>query len=217
MKKLLNTGGLTVAFCLASTPLWADDIVKVNAPNVSYAELQAMLGSSFKTKGIAKKDWLKQTDFNKICSSDKQPSKAEQKRIEAEQMKTIKYPADGKYFGDWKIGEKIAQDGRAMTWKDKSLSQPRGRKHNGGSCYNCHQLGHNELSFGTIGPSLLNYAQRGDSETILKYTWGKIYNAKAYNACSHMPRNGTAGILTEELMKHVMAFLYDPESPVNKK
>ena len=32
-----------------------------------------------------------------------------------------------------------------------------------------------------------------------------------------MPRNGDAEILTEQQMKHLMAFLLDPESPVNKK
>jgi sulfur-oxidizing protein SoxX len=32
-----------------------------------------------------------------------------------------------------------------------------------------------------------------------------------------MPRNGDAEILTEQQMKHLMAFLFDPASPVNKK
>ncbi|PKO86253.1 MAG: sulfur oxidation c-type cytochrome SoxX, partial [Betaproteobacteria bacterium HGW-Betaproteobacteria-12] len=41
--------------------------------------------------------------------------------------------------------------------------------------------------------------------------------AKAFNACSNMPRNGDAEILTEQQMKHLMAFLFDPASPVNKK
>ena len=54
------------------------------------------------------------------------------------------------------------------------------------------------------------------SKAIVEYTWGKLYNARAYNACSQMPRAGHKGILTEQQMKHVMALLLDPNSPVNK-
>jgi sulfur-oxidizing protein SoxX len=128
------------------------------------------------------------------------------------------WPADGKYLGDWKAGEKIAQSGRGMTWSDKADAA------NGGGCYNCHQLSKEEISFGTIGPTLYNYGKlRGvadpaapGSEAIVKYTWAKIYNAKAYNACSTMPRMGHAKVLTEEQIRDVMALLLDPQSPVNK-
>jgi sulfur-oxidizing protein SoxX len=48
------------------------------------------------------------------------------------------------------------------------------------------------------------------------YTWGKLWNAKAYNACSGMPRFGHAGILSETQLRDVMALLLDPASPVNK-
>ena len=127
-------------------------------------------------------------------------------------------PASGKFIGDWKEGEKIAQNGRGMTWTDAAGSP------NGGSCYNCHQISKEELSFGSIGPSLYNYGKlRGvadpaaaDSKPIVDYTWGKLWNAKAYNACSGMPRFGHAGILSEDQLQHVMALLLDPQSPVNK-
>jgi sulfur-oxidizing protein SoxX len=73
------------------------------------------------------------------------------------------------------------------------------------------------VSEGTIGVSLEGYAKlRGNSEEIVKYTWGKLWNSKAYNACSDMPRNGYGGILTEEQIRHVMAYLFDPASPVNQ-
>ena len=115
-------------------------------------------------------------------------------------------------------GEKIAQNGRGMTWTDPAGSA------NGGSCYNCHQIGKAELSFGSIGPSLYNYGKiRGVADPasaaakpIVEYTWGKLWNAKAYNACSGMPRFGHAGILTEKQMRDVMALLLDPKSPVNQ-
>jgi sulfur-oxidizing protein SoxX len=57
---------------------------------------------------------------------------------------------------------------------------------------------------------------RGSSEPILKYTYDVIYNPHAYFACTHMPRIGAKGLLTDEQISHVMAYLFDPESPVNQ-
>ena len=140
------------------------------------------------------------------------------KEIEALNLKTIQWPADGKYLGDWKEGEKIAQSGRGRTWTDKAGAA------NGGNCYNCHQITKEEISFGTIGPSLYNYGKiRGvtdpsspQAQEIVKYTWGKIWNSKAYNACSNMPRAGHAGILNENQVRDIVALLLDPKSPVNR-
>ena len=108
-------------------------------------------------------------------------------------------------------GEERKTSGKGGTWRD-SPSKP-----NGGNCYNCHQISKEEISYGTLGPSLYQYGKlRGNSEAVVKYTWGKIYNAKAYNACTNMPRFGHSGILTEAQMKDLMALLLDPNSPVNK-
>jgi sulfur-oxidizing protein SoxX len=64
---------------------------------------------------------------------------------------------------------------------------------------------------------LYNYGKlRGQSDAIMQYTWGKIYNAQAYSACSNMPRFGHNGVLTEKQIKDVMALLMDPKSPVNQ-
>jgi sulfur-oxidizing protein SoxX len=54
------------------------------------------------------------------------------------------------------------------------------------------------------------------TKAITEYTWGKIQNARAYNACSNMPRFAHKGVLTETQIKHIMALLLDPASPVNK-
>ncbi len=75
------------------------------------------------------------------------------KAIEATNFKTIKWPSDGKFLGDWSEGEKIAQSGRGLTWTDDATQA------NGGNCYNCHQIDKKEISFGTIGPSLYNYGK----------------------------------------------------------
>jgi sulfur-oxidizing protein SoxX len=87
----------------------------------------------------------------------------------------------------------------------------------GGSCYNCHQLALKEPSYGTIGPSLLGFGrQRGNTPEMQKYAYGRIYNSKAYNLCSQMPRLGHSGTLGEQQIKDLVAYLLDPDSPVNK-
>jgi sulfur-oxidizing protein SoxX len=50
----------------------------------------------------------------------------------------------------------------------------------------------------------------------VRYTWGKLWNSKAYAACSNMPRFGHMGLLNEDQLRHVMALLLDPKSPVNQ-
>jgi len=178
-------------------------------------ETTQVIKSSFKERGPAKLDRLNQTEIQSVCSeaqmTGKPVPKTEAEALEKKVLATIKYPADGKYLGDFKNGEKIAQTGRGLQWSDKPGSE------NGGNCYACHQISPQEISFGNIGPSLKGYGKvRGYGDTVVKYTWGKIWNTHAYNLCSQMPRFGDAGILTEGQIKDVMALLLDPNSPVNK-
>lgn len=172
-----------------------------------------LMKADFKSKGPATMErMVNQDEAQKLCSEypTERPKEVAEK-IEAGQLKLVKYPSDGKYLGKWQEGEKIAQNGRGMQSSDKVGGV------NGGNCYACHQITKQEISFGNIGPSLYHYGKlRGQSEEILKYTWAKIYNAQAFNACSNMPRFGHAGILTENQIKDVMALLLDPESPANK-
>jgi sulfur-oxidizing protein SoxX len=184
------------------------------------AQAQAMMKASFRDRGIAKVDRIEQDLGQQACSSDKPPPPDVAKRIETEALASIKPPAGGKYLGDWREGEKLAQSGRGMTWSDASAAPSA----NGGNCYNCHQISKAEISYGTIGPSLYNYGKlRGvrdpadpASAAMLQYTWGKLYNSKAYAACSNMPRFGHAKILDETQLQHLMALLLDPKSPVNQ-
>ena len=193
----------------------------------SAAELDALtqqiVKQSFHDKGIVKvADVFRDDETMRLCNAadvaGKPLDNATAKRIEELNMKTIQWPSDGKFLGDWKEGEKIAQSGRGLTCTDTAKTV------NGGNCYNCHQIDKKEISFGTIGPSLYNYGKlRGvtdpaspDSRPIVEYTWGKLWNARAYNACSHMPRVGHMGILNEAQIRHVMALLLDPKSPVNQ-
>jgi sulfur-oxidizing protein SoxX len=131
--------------------------------------------------------------------------------IEQAQLATIKYPADGKYLGDWKAGERIAQTGVGMQYSDDPAAPT------GGNCYACHELTKSEVSFGTIGPSLYNFGKtRGFTPELQKYAYGRVYNAEAFAACTNMPRFGHSGILNETQIKDVVALLMDPDSPVNK-
>jgi sulfur-oxidizing protein SoxX len=174
-----------------------------------------MMKAGFEAKGQAGLDRINQDATQKFCSDAKNltDAKTGAKRAEIEKinMATIKQPSDGKYIGDWKSGERIAQSGRGATWTDKPDSAV------GGGCYNCHQINKAEISHGNIGPSLWNYGKmRGYSKEILEYTWGRISNSKAYNACSNMPRFAHFKLLNEKQMQDVMALLLDPQSPVNK-
>ncbi|RVT52366.1 sulfur oxidation c-type cytochrome SoxX [Rubrivivax albus] len=184
------------------------------------AQVQAMMKSSFRDQGIAKMDRLDQDLGQKACSVPGGAPADVAKMIEAQNLATVKWPAGGQYFGDFKAGEKLAQNGRGLAWNNKSTDP----KDNGGNCYNCHQIDNKEISYGTIGPSLWNYGKiRGVKDVtdpqvaaIVQYTWGKLYNSKAYTACSNMPRFGHKGILNEGQIRDLMSLLLDPRSPVNQ-
>ena len=173
----------------------------------------AMLQVSFKASGQAGLDRLTQDETQRVCSAlaGKAPAKDVAENIEKLNLATIRYPADGKLLGDWKNGEKIAQEGRGKQFSDDVAGPV------GANCYACHQLTPQELSYGTIGPSLYQFAKlRGYGADIQRYAYGKIFNADAFAACSTMPRFGHNAILTEQQMKDVTALLMDPQSPVNK-
>ncbi len=193
------------------------------APQPDYDALVAqMMSASFRDEGISTTDRLQQDAANIACSKAEGASlpDAVATAIQKAALQGVRMPADGRFIGDWREGEKLAQNGRGMTWTDKSAAPAA----NGGNCYNCHQISKAEISFGTIGPSLYQYGKlRGVadpasalSRPIVEYTWTKLWNAKAYNACSGMPRFGHGGLLDEAQLKHLMALLLDPASPVNQ-
>ena len=148
------------AVCMSGFALAAD---KSNwGAGADDATFKAMLKSGFREKGIAKLTRLDQDATQAFCSdpvlvaSKEGPAIAA--KLEAENLKTVKWPSDGKWLG------KI----------------------------------------------------RGNNEEALRYAWAKIYNAKASNACSNMPRAGHMGIINEKQIKDLMALLFDPASPVNQ-
>ena len=194
---------LVLAAALAALPAMAQPSPK---------EVEKVMQRDFRPRGQATMERVVQDGLQRVCTDthDRPPSELA-RQLEADQMKTIVFP-QGSLIGDWKNGERIAQSGRGMQWTDNPATAA------GGSCYNCHQLSPQEMSYGTIGPSLLKFGwMRGNGPEMQRYVYGKIYNAKAYNLCTQMPRLGHSGTLTPEQIKDLVGLLLDPESPVNKQ
>jgi sulfur-oxidizing protein SoxX len=165
----------------------------------------------------ASADWLprlKGDETMQVCSDLRDAPSGELVRaIAARERATIQYPADGKLTGDWKRGEQLAQSGYGLRFTDYPATRA-----NGGNCYACHQLTKQEVSYGTVGPSLLEYGKiRRFSEMETKAAYEKIYNSHATFPCSLMPRFGANGVLTIEQIKDIVALLMSPESPVNRQ
>lgn len=202
-KKILLAAAMATAL-MTALPAVADGDYRAKAI--------ATFKKDFQPRGQASIDRLAEDGLQAICNrTGNKPPEYIGKQMEADQMAAVKYPADGKLMGDWKSGERIAQSGRGFTWSDQPGLPV------GGNCYNCHKIAPAETSFGTLGPSLHQFGKlRGNTAEIQKYTYSKIYNAKAYNLCSEMPRFGQVGALDEKQIKDLVALLLDPESPVNK-
>jgi L-cysteine S-thiosulfotransferase len=174
-------------------------------------EVQSVMKRDFHERGSAKLDRLEPDALQRACNlHDNVPPEEVAKKLEAEQLAAIPFP-QGSLIGNWKSGQRIAQDGRGLQWTDRPGQAA------GGSCYNCHELSRQEPSHGTLGPSLRGFGKlRGSGPDIQRYAFGRIYNSKAYNACSNMPRLGHSGTLTEAQIRDLVAYLLDPESPVNR-
>ncbi len=197
---------------LSALPLAAAAAAQTHK-NDRNAEAFAALKASFAAHGQAGMDRLDQDKTQALCSTyaPHAPPAKLASPLQTANRDSVKYPADGKYLGDWKRGQAIAEEGKGKQYSDDP-SKP-----SGGNCYACHQLDKQQIAYGTIGPSLYHYGKnRGRSEAMLKLTWSMVYDMKGYSLCSAMPRFGSKGILTEQQLKDVMALLFDPDSPVNK-
>lgn len=203
---------LALAVCLVACT--SAPVVVGERPKASPGDLEqvsAVLKRDFRSRGQATMDRVQLDEVQRLCNlhGDNPPASLA-RALEDAQLKAIKFP-QGSLIGDWKNGERIAQSGRGAMWSDQPGVQE------GGSCYNCHQISPKVAAFGTIGPSLAGFGKvRGNRPEIQQYVYGKIYNPKAYNACSQMPRLGHSGTLNEQQIKDLVALLLDPASPVNQ-
>ncbi len=178
----------------------------------SQATIEAYVKSTF---GKASAEWqarIAPDESLAVCNVTRNNvSSAESEAIIKREMAKVSYPADGKLLGDWKKGYAVANNGRGGQFSD-----PPGTV-SGGNCFACHQLDPKEVSYGTLGPSLTAYGKdRKYDPVTMKDAYTKIYNSMAVVPCSNMPRFGTNKVLDEQQIKDVMAYLFDPESPVNK-
>lgn len=180
---------------------------------VDPARVEAAVAAGWRNAAPAWKERLVPDETMKACSaSGNHPSPAEFEVIQSRERARIEYPPDGKLVGDWKKGEAVAQSGFGLRFTDYPATRA-----NGGNCYACHQLTAKEVSYGTIGPSLLGYGRiRSFGAEDIKAVYEKIFDPHATQACSLMPRFGANKVLTVEQIKDVVALLMDPDSPVNK-
>jgi sulfur-oxidizing protein SoxX len=161
---------------------------------------------------------LTQDETQKICSAvarnGKEIDAQTAEKVRNLALASIKYPEGGIKLGDWEKGRELAWSGfgfRTAHNPDKHES-----REPGATCYNCHQLA-TDRTGGNIGPSLTGFGkQRGTGEQVLKYAYEMIYNPHAFFPCTNMPRFGANGVLNEQQIADVMAYLLDPESLVNK-
>jgi L-cysteine S-thiosulfotransferase len=175
------------------------------------AMVAKVIAETFKSTSDEWKARIVPDETQKVCSQYRNdpPKELSDKLLEREKASVV-YPADGKVLGDWKNGEKLAQRGTGGQFSDTADTAK------GGNCYACHQMALKELSFGTLGPSLLEYgkARKFDPQEA-KSAYGKIYDAQSVQPCSNMPRFGHNKFLTEQEIKDLTAYLFDPASPVN--
>ena len=182
------------------------------APSIDESTVDGAVKAAFPGAPPDWKSRLVPDDTMKQCSaSGNAPTQEVFKEIQERERATIQYPQDGKFLGDWKKGEALAQLGYGMRFTDYPPARA-----NGGNCYGCHQITKAEVSFGTIGPSLQEYGKLKDfKEEEGKAVYEKIYNPHSTFPCSLMPRLGANKVLTIEQIKDLVALLMDPASPVN--
>ena len=202
---------------LGSSALIAAGCATYPDPATTRQMAEKMVSEDFSAPQPALLKRLVQDRSQQICSKIGGAKLTQEEAAEVVKLAraSIQYPASGKLVGDWKIGDDLAHDGAGDRILIGSLEK---RKQNGGLCQNCHALAPGEINVGNVGPSLTGYGLKfGNSEAIAKLTYERIYNAWAYSPCSNMPRLGATHHLTPDQITHLVAYLLEPASPINKK
>jgi sulfur-oxidizing protein SoxX len=202
------------AALVLSGPVSAADVKPSTemAPGITRERLEQAVAAAWKNLPPDMQARVVQDETMQVCSQYRNvPPQADADAILAREKKTVVFPPDGKLLGNWKEGQKIALSGFGGRMGDNP------KLANGGNCYACHQLAPTEISYGTLGPSLLGYGKlKGNTPETQKEVYERVFNAQAVFACSNMPRFGHNKFLTIEQIQDAVAFLLDPESPVNK-
>lgn len=159
---------------------------------------------------------LRQDELQKTCSGRAQMDSANVSKVIELARKSMEYPDGGIELGDWKKGQSLAEN--AFGFRVGHSIDDHSAKETGGLCINCHKMEEKKaIRSGTLGPSLVNFGtNRGTGEDTRKYTYEVLYNPHVFFPCTKMPRFGVNGVLTKQKISHIMAYLLDPDSPVNK-
>lgn len=165
-------------------------------------------------EGGTVRDRQTQDEMQKICSETRnQPSPEQAAQIIAEARASIQYPEGGIQLGDWEKGRELAWSG--FGFRVGHNVDDHSNREVGGNCYNCHALA-TDRTGGNLGPSLTGYGKsRGNNEATRRFVYEVIYNAHAYFPCTNMPRMGANGLLSQQAIADIMAYVLDPASPVN--
>ncbi len=130
------------------------------------------------------------------------------KELVEEAKKKLVYPK-GNLVGDWKRGEELV-----LSKTQYKFLYGRSGGDRRGNCYACHCGDPRIIACGNIGPSLRNYANRSPEPRDL---YEFMYNPWIKKPCAFMPRYGHHGIYTPEEIAHILAYLLDRESPINRE
>lgn len=165
-------------------------------------------------EGGTVRDRQTQDEMQKICSETRnQPSPEQAGKIITEARASIQYPEGGIQLGDWEKGRELAWSG--FGFRVGHNVDDHSNREVGGNCYNCHALA-TDRTGGNLGPSLTGYGKsRGNNEATRRFVYEVIYNAHAYFPCTNMPRMGANGLLSQQAIADIMAYVLDPASPVN--
>ncbi len=226
--KILTKTGLAalVSFFVLASGTTSADSPKADYTAMSAEELAEHLifeaeGFDLDQKtqeGGTVRDRLTQDKIQKTCSAlkDGDVDSATAKKVTEIARGNMVYPKAGIRLGDWKKGQALSQN--AYGYRVGHKVDNHGKRSPGGLCMNCHLLDPAEAPrSGTLGPSLVGYGKtRGRSDATLKYTYEVVYNTHVAFPCTNMPRFGANGFLTQEQIRDVMAYLLDPDSPVNQ-
>lgn len=169
-------------------------------------------------EGSTVRDRLKQDEIQKACSKLKgEPiDSATAEKVTQLAAKSLVYPEKGIKLGDWKKGQALAEN--AFGFRVGHNVDDHSVRETGGLCMNCHQLEQAKVErSGTLGPSLIGYGKPlGAGEDAMKHAYEVIYNPHSLYPCTNMPRFGANGVLSQQKIADLLAYLLDPESPVNK-
>ncbi len=169
-------------------------------------------------EGGTVRDRLTQDELQKTCSKLKGDpiDSATAQKVTQLAAKSLVYPENGIKLGDWKKGQALAEN--AFGFRVGNKVDDHSKRETGGMCMNCHQLEPAKVDrSGTVGPSLIAYGKSlGLSEETKKHAYEAIYNPHSLFPCTNMPRFGVNGLLTQQKIADLLAYLLDPNSPVNK-